>query len=68
MADNEFVVIRTKLVPPVRETGLVARDRLVVRLSNSNNLTLVVVKAPAGYGKTILAGQWFANLDPAVDL
>ncbi len=68
MADNEFVVIRTKLVPPVRETGLVARDRLVARLSSSNNQTLVVVKAPAGYGKTILAGQWFANLDPAVDL
>ncbi len=68
MANGEFVVIRTKLVPPIRETRLVARDRLVGRLSNSTDQTLVVVKAPAGYGKTILAGQWFANLNPAVDL
>ncbi len=68
MADRNLVVIQTKLVPPVRETGLVARKRLITRLSNSTDQTLVVVKAPAGYGKTIFAGQWFAALDPAVEL
>lgn len=67
MTDRNLVVIQTKLVPPIRETGLVARKRLMTRLSNLTDQTLVVVKAPAGYGKTTFVGQWFASLDPAVE-
>ena len=68
MADGNPVIIRTKLVPPVREVGLVARERLLRKLSDTMEHNLVVVKAPAGYGKTIAVGQWFASLDPATEI
>jgi LuxR family maltose regulon positive regulatory protein len=64
----EVAVIRTKLVAPVRESGLVARERLLSRLAQNAGRSLALVRAPAGYGKTTLVGQWFATLDPASDL
>jgi ATP/maltotriose-dependent transcriptional regulator MalT len=68
MADGYPVVIRTKLVPPVRDSGLVVRDRLLAQLTDLVDRTVVIVKAPAGYGKTTLVGQWFTKLDPTVHL
>jgi LuxR family maltose regulon positive regulatory protein len=38
----------------------VARDRLVRRLVQSADVPFVVLRAPAGYGKTTLLGQWAA--------
>jgi LuxR family maltose regulon positive regulatory protein len=43
--------------PPLPE-GLVPRDRLVRRLIGSADLPVVLLIAPAGYGKTTLLGQW----------
>ncbi|MEZ5141831.1 MAG: LuxR C-terminal-related transcriptional regulator [Acidimicrobiales bacterium] len=44
-------------VPGVRP-GVVARDRLVGRLRRSASGSLVVVAAPAGYGKTTTVALW----------
>src|SRR5262245_24424899 len=43
--------------------GLVARDRLVRRLVDARELPLVVLTAPAGYGKTTTLLDW-AQHDP----
>ena len=43
--------------------GTVPREGLVARLVGSVGVPLVVVCAPAGYGKTTLLGQW-ARRDP----
>ncbi len=64
LASGDPVVIQTKLVPSVRESGLVTRDRLLTKLSDSIESTVVIIKAPAGYGKTTLVGQWFTSLNP----
>ncbi len=68
MVHSDPLVIQTKLIPPVRESMLVTRDRLNARISKSPDSNLVVIKAPAGYGKTTCASQWIAELDPATDL
>lgn len=44
-------------VPPERP-GLVPRGALLERLSQTEDRQLVVVEAPAGYGKTTLLAQW----------
>ena len=46
-------------VPPPRlRRGTVRRDRLVRMLVQSADVPLVLVRAPAGYGKTTLLCQW----------
>ena len=46
-------------VPPPRlRRGTVRRDRLVRLLVQSSDVPLVLVRAPAGYGKTTLLCQW----------
>ena len=45
------------LVPPVAHSDRVQRPRLTTRLAESNE-RLVLVVAPAGYGKTTLAVHW----------
>jgi LuxR family maltose regulon positive regulatory protein len=44
-------------VTPVRE-GLVERERLVGRLERTRDVPVVLLIAPAGYGKTELLWQW----------
>ncbi|HET6509167.1 MAG TPA: LuxR C-terminal-related transcriptional regulator [Baekduia sp.] len=45
---------------PARE-GLVARGRLVGRLERARDVPVVLLAAPAGYGKTVLLRQWEAE-------
>lgn len=61
--EDESFVIRTKLVPPLREAQLVVRERLLSKLARNADRTLALVKAPAGYGKTTLVCQWFGTLN-----
>jgi LuxR family maltose regulon positive regulatory protein len=49
-------------VPPLR-AGLVGRQRLIGRLTREGSGRLTVVVAPAGWGKTILLGQWVRHID-----
>ncbi|MFQ5661026.1 MAG: LuxR C-terminal-related transcriptional regulator [Gammaproteobacteria bacterium] len=50
--------IYTKLHPPIRHSGLLARRRLMQLISGCRDYTLTVVRAPAGYGKTTALAQW----------
>jgi LuxR family maltose regulon positive regulatory protein len=43
--------------PPFRP-GLVPRERLVARLAATSDVPLVLVVAPAGYGKTTVLAEW----------
>src|SRR4051812_43154272 len=46
--------------PSTRPRGVVARPRLVRRLSEAREAPLVLLVAPAGYGKTTLLSEWSA--------
>src|SRR5215216_7253109 len=41
--------------------GTVPRPRLTRRLASAKSLPLILVSAPAGYGKTTLLREWAAN-------
>ncbi len=51
-------IVRTKLfIPPLRG-DLIPRPRLVARIQEGITQKLVLVSAPAGYGKTTLLVEW----------
>jgi LuxR family maltose regulon positive regulatory protein len=71
-------IAATKLHAPDVNKGFVPRDALVVRLAAGVGGRLVLVSAPAGWGKTVLLAQWrraerghrpfaWVSLDPADD-
>jgi LuxR family maltose regulon positive regulatory protein len=51
-------LLATKLQPPPTRRQTVERGRLLERLRPEPGTKLVVVAAPAGYGKTTLLGSW----------
>ena len=53
-------LLETKLHVPRRRPGLVARPRLIDRLSRGAQSALTLVSAPAGFGKTSLLADWLA--------
>jgi len=54
-------LLRTKLhIPPVRP-DLVPRLRLIQALEAGLQRKLILVSAPAGYGKTMLLAEWIAS-------
>ncbi len=53
-------MLETKLRPPARRPGLVARPELLARLDAEGARRLTLVTAPAGWGKTTLVGDWLA--------
>ena len=52
------VLLATKLHVPALQAGLVLRPRLAGRLYEGLAQGLVLVCAPAGYGKTVLLAEW----------
>src|SRR3954466_11120626 len=66
-ADGDAVAVHIQpplVIPPPRtDPTLVRRDDLLMRLRRNAELPVVVVDAPAGYGKTTLLRQWSAE-DP----
>lgn len=57
-------ILKTKLaIPPIREAW-VTRPRLLARLDESlrSGQRLVLISAPAGYGKTALVSMWARSL------
>jgi LuxR family maltose regulon positive regulatory protein len=54
-------ILATKLYAPPARSGLVARPRLLQRLDRGLDSRLILVSAPAGYGKTTLVSAWLAE-------
>src|SRR5262245_18980769 len=55
------VLVATKLYVPDVRPGILPRGELVARLAGGEGRRLVLVCAPAGWGKTILLGTWHAS-------
>ena len=54
--------LTTKLFIPRLRHNTVPRPRLLARLDERLQGKLTLISAPAGFGKTTLAGEWVANL------
>jgi LuxR family maltose regulon positive regulatory protein len=59
---NDLTLLEAKLSPPALRSPLVRRDVLLPVLA-ATNAAVVVVRAPAGYGKTTLLSQFAASTD-----
>ena len=57
-ASERDVLLATKLHVPDPRPGLVPRPRLTERLADGLGCGLLLVCAPAGYGKTVLLADW----------
>lgn len=57
-------LLATKLFVPRPRPGLVARPRLIERFNEALSSPLVLLSAPAGFGKTTILAQWIACLRP----
>ena len=60
-------LIETKLFLPSPRAGLVARPRLRHRLDTGRAARLLLISAPAGFGKTTLLVDWMASLQTSSD-
>jgi LuxR family maltose regulon positive regulatory protein len=57
----EAPLLATKLHPPRRRRTIVERPRLTDLAARSRTRALTLVSAPAGFGKTTLVADWFAE-------
>lgn len=57
-ANEPALLLATKLVPPAPRTQLIDRAALMSILSAQPRRKLVLLSAPAGWGKTTLLAQW----------
>jgi LuxR family maltose regulon positive regulatory protein len=57
--ETGLLQIRSRPAPP--RPGLVSRQRLVRRLVEAHDLPVVLIVAPAGYGKTTVLSEWAAR-------
>lgn len=58
--DSKYPVTRTKIIIPRRRDEILTRKRLLEILTELLDLKLIILAAPAGYGKTVLLVD-FAN-------
>src|SRR5262249_16404400 len=61
-------LLETKLARPRVRPHIVARARLVERLNAGLHHALMLVAAPAGFGKTTALAEWIAQQPPSVGL
>jgi ATP/maltotriose-dependent transcriptional regulator MalT len=55
-------LLRTKLFVPVARSKQVSRPRLLQKLNGGLDKALILVSAPAGYGKTTLVSSWLREI------
>lgn len=60
--DFRSIYIRTKTRVPAQAAELIDRPRLMEMLTRAAAARVVLIQAPAGYGKTSLLQQWSARL------
>ena len=58
-------LLATKTYIPPPRPELVLRPRLIERLSEGLRRKLILISAPAGFGKTTLLAEWLSTLTPA---
>jgi LuxR family maltose regulon positive regulatory protein len=58
-----FVPVEAKLRLPLIDETLVHRGAIIDQLLDASNLPVVLITAPPGYGKTVVAEQW-SHEDP----
>ncbi|MDW7739095.1 MAG: BTAD domain-containing putative transcriptional regulator [Bacillota bacterium] len=56
-------VMLTKLMPPREDRNLLPRERLIEPVLNADKTRIIIITAPAGYGKTILTLQLSHKLE-----
>lgn len=56
-------LIATKLFRPVQQREILHRARLIARLNDGLNYRLILISAPAGFGKTTLLADWLQEAD-----
>jgi LuxR family maltose regulon positive regulatory protein len=66
MTDQTQILLQTKLHRPRLPKDLVTRWRLVNLLNQDIDRQLILVCAPAGFGKTTLVGNWLTRLPAAL--
>ena len=54
-------ILTTKLYIPQLRPEVVSRPRLLERLNEGLHRKLILISAPAGFGKTTLVSQWVAG-------
>jgi LuxR family maltose regulon positive regulatory protein len=57
-AKPSFPILESKLTPVLGRPGIVSRGGLLDQLEASAATPVVAIRAPAGYGKTLLAAEW----------
>jgi LuxR family maltose regulon positive regulatory protein len=57
---GEIPLLSTKLYAPRWRPGLVSRPRLVARMNRGAERGLILVSAPAGFGKTTMLAEWLS--------
>ena len=60
---TDVPLLATKLHKPHAPAHIVHRQRLLDELDRGRELPLVVVSAPAGYGKSTLVAEWLEGFD-----
>ena len=63
MPDLPVPIIRAKLYPPPMAADAIRRERLLSLAQTVARAPLILVSAPAGYGKSTLASQWLDSLE-----
>lgn len=58
-------LLQTKLALPPRRSLLISRRRLTSALDSLPGARLILIAAPAGFGKTTLAIEWLTEQDPS---
>jgi LuxR family transcriptional regulator, maltose regulon positive regulatory protein len=59
------IVLKTKLNIPPAQAAWVSRPRLLKLLNTGMSRKLILVSAPAGFGKTTILSEWAGTLDPS---
>ena len=57
----QTTLLQTKLLAPAYNPKSVERKQLLSRLVPRSGRKLVLISAPAGYGKTTLVSQWLQS-------
>ena len=53
--------LEARLHPPPPRNSWIVRDRLLDALDRATELPVLLVAAPAGYGKTTMVAQWLTS-------